>query len=98
MISISHLSDVSVILACQVKTILDNLGLGNLWIQQEHLNIYPPLIIQRIFDQYYQISYNNINNSQRLSSYCRYKHTRHTYSSTERKYKIALCRFKIIST
>ena len=87
--------------AYQIKTILDNLGLGNLWIQQEHLNIYLPLIKQRIFDQYYQSWYSTINNSQRLSSYCRYKHTfqieKYLDSITERKYKIALCRFRLSS-
>ena len=87
--------------AYQIKTILDNLVLGNLWTQQENLNIYLPLINQRIFDQYYQSWYSNINNSQRLSSYCRYKQTfqieKYLDSITERKYKIALFQFRLSS-
>ena len=87
--------------AYNIKTILESLGLGNLWLQQENANLYLPLIRQRIFDQYYQTWYGNINNSQRLLSYCRYKHSfeREQYldSITERKYKIALCRFRLSS-
>ena len=65
------------------------------------LNFYLPLTKQRIFDQYYQSWYSNINKSQRLSSYCRYKHTfqieKYLDSITERTYKIALCRFRLSS-
>ena len=47
----------------QVKTVLNELGLSNLWMNQETLNIALPTIKQRIFDQYKQSWYQNINNS-----------------------------------
>ena len=34
--------------AYNIKTILESLGLGNLWLQQENANLYLPLIRQRI--------------------------------------------------
>ena len=84
-----------------IKTILESLGLGNLWLQQENANLYLPFVRQRIFDQYYQTWYSNINNSQRLSSYSRYKHCfeieKYLDSITEQKYKIALSRFRLSS-
>jgi len=42
---------------------------------QETLNIALPTIKQRIFDQYKQSWYQNINYSQRLITYCRFKHS-----------------------
>ena len=61
--------------AFQVKTILNELGLSNLWINQETLNIAIKTIKQRKFDRYKQSWYQNINNSQRLITYCRFKHS-----------------------
>jgi len=48
----------------QVKTILNELGLSNLRINQETMNTALPPIKQRIFDQYKQSWYQNLNNSQ----------------------------------
>lgn len=61
--------------AYQIKSMLENLGLAHLWHDQQNMDIFLPLIRQRIFDQYYQTWYSNINNSQRLASYCRFKHS-----------------------
>ena len=60
--------------AYQIKSMLQNLGLGNLWVNQKHCDVFLPDIKQRIFDQYYQSWYSAINNSQRLASYSRIKH------------------------
>ena len=49
--------------------------ISNLWINQETLNIALPPIKQRTFDRYKQSLYQNINNSQRLITYCRFKHS-----------------------
>lgn len=57
------------------------------------------LIKQRIFDNYYQSWYSDINNSPRLQSYCIFKHNfdREIYLECiyERKYLIALSRFRV---
>ena len=67
--------------AYHIRSMLQSLGLTNLWIEQDMLmeqDNYDALLIvikQRILDQYYQLWYSEINNSQRLISYSRYKHT-----------------------
>ena len=67
--------------AYHVKSMLQSLGLTNLWIEQDMLmeqdnyDALLTIIKQRILDQYYQSWYSEINNSQRLISYSRYKHT-----------------------
>ena len=80
---------------------LETLGLGNLWQNQEIADIYLPTIKQRILDQYYQSWYSNINNSQRLSAYNRFEHSINLESYLdiiyERKYKIAFTRFRLSS-
>lgn len=69
--------------AYHIKSMLQSLGLTNLWIEQDMLmeqDNYDALLTvikQRILDQYYQSWYSEINNSQRLISYSRYKHTFH---------------------
>ena len=87
--------------AYQIKNMLDTLGLGYFWQDQEIADIYLPTIKQRILDQYYQNWYRNINNSRRLSTYCRFKHSFNLkpYLDTiyERKFKIALTRFRLSS-
>ena len=40
--------------AHQIKIMLQNLGLGELWTNQEHCDIFLPEIKQRILNQYYQ--------------------------------------------
>ena len=59
--------------ASEIKNILESLGMANLWVNQEHNNDLL-LIKERILDQYKQSWYSAINNSQRLISYCRFKH------------------------
>ena len=52
--------------AHHVKKLLQSLGFNNLLINQEIETINFQLIKQRIYDQYYQSWYSNINNSPRL--------------------------------
>ena len=59
--------------AFQIKSLLNELGLNYIWLQQSELAIPLNLIKQRNFDNYYQSWYSNINNSSRLSMYSRYK-------------------------
>lgn len=87
--------------AFQVKSILDNLGLSNIWIDQFNINIPFTLIKQRLYDTYKQSWYSSINNSNRLEMYARYKHEfeleNYLDFPTEKKYKIALTQFRLSS-
>ena len=83
----------------QIKQILETHGFSYLWLNQD-VNSVPFLVIkQRILDIYHQTWYTDINNSSRLSTYCRFKHsfTKENYldSIFEKKYKIVLCKFCI---
>ena len=57
--------------AFQIKSLLNELGLSYIWLQQNDFTIPVDLMKQRIFDNYYQSWYSNINNSSRLSMYSR---------------------------
>ena len=87
--------------ASQVKSLLDELGLTYIWVQQDHINIPCGLIQQRIMDMYKQSWYTNINNSSRLLMYARFKHEfemeHYLDFITEKKYKIALTKFRLSS-
>lgn len=86
--------------AYQIKSMLEDLGLGNMWHEPQD-NVFLPLIRQRILDQYYQSWYSNVNNSQRLVSYSRFKHSfelePYLDSIHEKKFKISLSRFRLSS-
>ena len=87
--------------AFQIKSLLNELGLGYIWLQQTEITIPLDLIKQRIFDNYHQSWYSNINNSSRLSMYSRYKHDFQfeTYLDTlpHQKFRIALTKFRLSS-
>ena len=87
--------------ASQVKSLLDELGLTYIWVQQDHINIPCDLIQQRIMDMDKQSWYTNINNSSRLLMYARFKHEfemeHYLDFITEKKYKIALTKFRLSS-
>ena len=59
--------------AFKIKSMLHELGLANIWINQDNFNINLQKIKLRILDIYKQTWFSNINNSSRLSSYCLYK-------------------------
>ena len=59
--------------ASKIKSTLHELGLANIWINQDNLNINLQQIKLRILDIYKQTWFSNINNSSRLSSHCLYK-------------------------
>ena len=71
------------------------------WNNQFDIEIPFPDIRQRIFDVYLQKWYSDINNSNRLQSYCIYKHDfkleNYITDVTENKYKTALARFRTSS-
>ena len=87
--------------ALQIKSMLESLGLSNLWLYQDQNEINLNQIKQQNFDQYYQSWYSAINNSQRLISYSRYKHTftlePYLDNIHERKFQTALTRFRLSS-
>ena len=60
--------------AYQIKSILQQHGLEYIWNQQAEIVIPLNIIKQRIIDMYCQKWYSDINNSNRLKSYCLYKH------------------------
>ena len=85
--------------AFQIKSILESHGLGYIW-QSQNIDTVPfAFIKQRIMDTYYQRWYAEINNSPRLSAYCRFKHNlnieKYLDVIQENKYKIALSQFRI---
>ena len=86
--------------AYQIKLTLEALGLNYVWTGTQNISDIN-IIKQRLFDQYKQSWYSNINNSNRLSSYCRYKHEFRCeiYLDIihEKRFKIALSRFRLSS-
>ncbi len=87
--------------AHQIKSILDQHGFTDLWENQFDTEIPFPAIKQRILDMYHQSWNNDINNSNRLITYCRYKKSFsfETYLNKipERKHRNALSRFRLSS-
>ena len=91
--------------AFQIKIILSEIGLNNLWCNQNdltnRLSSNYNCIKQRIIDIYMQSWYAEINNSRRLSSYCIYKQEfkMETYLDQIKvnKYRIALSKFRLSS-
>ena len=84
-----------------MKTLLDSLGLSNLWANQDTVTINYNYIKQRIIDNYIQTWHSNINESKRLESYSKYKENfeLEEYLSiiTNRKYTTSLTRFRLSS-
>ena len=87
--------------AYQIKSVLDSIGLKNIWLQQFDIIIPFNLIKQRILDIYKQSWYASVNNSNRLLMYSRYKHDfifeKYLDFLSERKYRNALSQFRLSS-
>ena len=87
--------------AYQIKSILDDIGLSYVWLQQAEIDVPLNLIKQRLFDSYYQSWYSNINNSNRQLSYAGFKYEfefeKYLDFIGERKYRTALSRFRLSS-
>ena len=60
--------------AFNIKQILDECGLAYIWHNQFNVTVNYEMIKQRILDIYYQHWYSCINNSNRLETYCLFKH------------------------
>jgi len=60
--------------AYHIKLLLDNCELSYLWINQFNIRIHFNTIQSRILDVFKQSWYSNINNSNRLETYCLFKH------------------------
>ena len=61
-------------LAYNIKTILNQIGMSNIWENQLNITIDYHKIKQRILDIYHQTWYSSINNSPRLRFYILFKH------------------------
>ena len=87
--------------AFQIKQMLDNLGLSNIMIYQNRIDISFDLIKQYIFDACKQSWYSSVNNSPRLEMYARYKHNfeleNYLNFITEKKYNVALTQLRLSS-
>lgn len=86
--------------AYNIKTLLDNLGLSEIWINQNETDIPLNYVIQRLKDTYIQTWRADVDNSSRLSSYRRYKQMFETESylnCLSDKFRIALSKFRLSS-
>ena len=87
--------------ASQIKQILQEHGLGCIWQLQTEIVIPFETIKLRIFDNYKQKWYANINNSLRLQSYSVFKHNfeleKYLSVKAEKKHIFALTRFRTSS-
>ena len=87
--------------AYHVKYTLSEIGMTNLWLNQNGSNFLYKTIEQRITDIFKQKWYSYINNSSRLESYSIYKHSfeREKYLKcvSNDKFRIALSRFRLSS-
>lgn len=85
----------------QVKVLLQDLGLHDIWLNQQTQQIPFTLIKQRIYDMHNQTWYADVRNSPKLDSYCRYKHECLFESYLEnipvKKYRIALSKIRLSS-
>ena len=83
------------------KSLLNNLGFSYILLHQNEITIPLNAIKRRIYDSYSQAWYAEINNSNRLITYARYKHEfafeNYLDFITEKKYRISLTRFKLSS-
>ncbi len=61
--------------ATQIKSIFNEIGLSSIWISEEIDDNCLTLVRQRIYDQYFQKWYSDINNSSKLTTYSKFKHT-----------------------
>ena len=83
--------------AYQIKSMLDRIGVGNIWIQQFEITIPYNLIKQRLFDMFKQSWYSSIDNSNILEMYLRFKHefAMENYLDFIKEKKIQNCTHKI---
>ena len=87
--------------AWHVKSILENIGMSELWVNQNITKIQLQLCKQRIMYIYTQTWHSEVINSPRLSSYGLFKHhfTLESYLDkvNETKYRISFSRFRLSS-
>ena len=87
--------------AWHVKSILENIGMSELWVNQNITKVQLQLCKQRIMDIYTQTWHGEVTTSPGLSSYCPFKHYRTLDSYldqvNEAKYRIALSKFHLSS-
>ena len=87
--------------ASQIKSILCGIGLNYFWIQQAEIEIPFNVLKTKILDIYKQTWYTEINNSNRLSAYARFKHDfmceKYLDFISDKKYRVALSKFRLSS-
>ena len=87
--------------AYNIKTILDQIGMSNIWENQLNIIIDYNRIKQRILDIYQQTWYSSINNSPRLRFYSLFKHSFifESYQDIikDKKFRTSLTQFRVSS-
>jgi hypothetical protein len=87
--------------AFQIKSILYNIGMPHVWLNQNSENISYNYIKQRLLDIYKQTWHSNISDSSRLSSYSSFKQVfeceKYLDCLPAKKFQIALTRFRVSS-
>ena len=87
--------------AFHIKSILQECGMNDVWINQSGMPINIAKITQRITDIYKQSWYSNINNSSKLETYSLFKHEFVLENYLDlikcKKYRIALSKFRTSS-
>ena len=87
--------------AFQIKSILESIELAFICYNQLEMDIHFSLIKQRIMDMHYKSWYSDINNSNRLITYCIYKHDfafeNYLDVLKENKCRVVLTRFRLSS-
>jgi len=84
-----------------IKLLLDTCGLSYLWINQVNIRIHCNTIKSRILGIFKQSWYSNINNSNRLETYCLFKHEiifeSYPDQIRDSRFRICLTRLKLSS-
>ena len=87
--------------AYQIKLMLERIGLGNVWLEQQSSPLVLQQIERRIYDIYYQTWYANINNTPKLETYCIFKHNfefeEYLDYINDKKLRIALTKIRVSS-
>ena len=87
--------------AYNIKTLLQEHGLYDIWLNQFNHDVPFLLIKQRILDMYYQKWHSDINNSPKLKAYCVFKQElvfeKYLDNISVKKYRSALTKFRVSS-
>ena len=87
--------------AFQIKSIIDDLGFSDIWLNQNVYTINISVLKERLFDQYKQTWYNDVINSSKLHYYSLFKQClgpqceKYLTVVHNHNYRRALCQFRM---